>query len=68
MKPACVAASLFLAGVFALPARSQPGPVAIRPDVLFIAEDDLRAELNWYGATHMRIPEYGQTGEGRTAL
>ena len=30
------------------------------PNVLFIAADDLRAELNCYGATHVSTPNFDQ--------
>ncbi|MDP5229095.1 MAG: iduronate sulfatase, partial [Cellulophaga sp.] len=31
-----------------------------KPNILFIAVDDLRPELNFYGATHIKSPNLDQ--------
>src|SRR5688500_15016829 len=38
------------------PARAAAVPAAVKPNVLFIAVDDLRPALGCYGATHIKSP------------
>jgi arylsulfatase A-like enzyme len=46
------AACCLLVQVFAV----SPAPATPKPNVLFIAVDDLRSELGCYGAAHIRTP------------
>ncbi len=51
-----VLASIFLLACKAEPKKQKEEKVQQKPNILFIAVDDLRPELNFYGATHIHSP------------
>lgn len=54
MSQLSLAKGVFILFANALVSRAEP--TASRPNVLFIAIDDLRPELNCYGRTHVQSP------------
>lgn len=56
--------------IYACKEQKQPAQVAEkkRPNILMIAVDDLRPELNFYGATHIKSPNLDRLAETSTVF